>query len=190
MSAGQVSDLGRAAGEGARALWTLALVLGAAAAMLAGLDAVPGWLRGEPRGVRRVASIYEAERVLRARLMLPSFFPDTYRWPPSSVRVRREDGGAVALAFDARDGAPALLLAETVSGTGELAAPLLPESAVIQRQSAALGEGATLSRIVSEDGTLWNELEWTGGGRRFVLRGRGPLDVLMRMARSIHGVVR
>jgi hypothetical protein len=158
--------------------------------MLSGLDALPGWLRGEPRGVRRVASIDEAERLLRARLMLPSFFPDTYRWPPSSVRITREDGGAVALAFAGRDGTPALLLAETVSGTGGLAAPLLPESAVIQKQSTPLGEGATLSRIVSDDGTLWNELDWTAAGRRFVLRGKGSLDVLMRMARSIHGVTR
>jgi len=182
--------LGRALGEGAGALWTLALVLGGAAAMLSGLDALPGWLRGEPRGVRRVASVDEAERIMRSRILLPSYFPDSYRWPPSSIRVWREGGGAVALAFDARDGSPALLLAETVSGTGALTAPLLPDSAVIQKQGAALGEGATLSRIVSEDGTLWNELEWTAAGRRFVLRGRGPLDVLMRMARSIHGAGR
>jgi len=183
-------SVGTAAGEGARALWTLALVLGAAALMLAGLDAVPGWLRGEPRGVRRVASVDEAERNLHARLMLPSYFPDAYRWPPTSVRLTREDGGAVALGFAARDGTPALLLAQTVGGTGPFAASLLPESAEIQRQSAPLGEGATLSRIVGEDGTLWNQLEWTAVGRRFVLRGRGSLENLMRMARSIHGVVR
>ena len=171
-------------------LWTLALVLVGTAVLLSGLDALPSWLRGEPRGVRRVASVEDAERRLRARLMLPSFFPDTYRWPPAAVRVTRDDGGAVALSFDARDGTAALLLAETVGGTGPLGSGLLPESAVIQKQSAPLGDGATLSRIVGEDGTLLNQLEWTAAGRRFVLRGRGSLEGLMKMARSIHGVVR
>ncbi|HTP50882.1 MAG TPA: hypothetical protein VMK42_09300 [Anaeromyxobacteraceae bacterium] len=190
MSEPGVTAARRAASEGLRALWTLALVLVGTAALLWALDAVPGWLRGEPRGVRRASTVEEAERQLRARLMLPAYFPDTYRWPPKAIRLTRDEGGSVALAFDARDGTPSLFLAETVGGTGPLGAGLLPEAAVIQQQRAGLGEGSTLSRIVGEDGTLWNQLEWTAGGRHFVLRGRGPLEGLTRMARSIHGVVR
>ena len=40
---------------------------------------------------------------------------------------------------------------------------------------------------VAEDGTLWSQLSWRRGGRRFLLRGRGSLEDLIRMARSIHG---
>jgi hypothetical protein len=178
------------AGEGLRALWVLVLVVGSAAAMLAGLDAIPTWLHGEPRGVRRVAAVEEAERRLRARVQLPAYFPDTYRWPPAAVRVTSEDGGAVSLAIAGRDGAPALLFAQRVGGPGPLPAALLPEAAVILRQAGPLGEGSTLSRVVGEDGTLWSQLEWTGGGRRHLLRGKGPLDDLIRMARSVHGETR
>ena len=44
--------------------------------------------------------------------------------------------------------------------------------------------------VFAEDGTLWNQLEWSRGGRRFLLRGRGSLEDLIRMARSIHGEAR
>jgi hypothetical protein len=47
-----------------------------------------------------------------------------------------------------------------------------------------------LARVVAEDGTLWNQLEWSAAGRHFLLRGRGSLEELIRMARSIHGGVR
>jgi hypothetical protein len=179
-----------AAGEGLRALWVLVLVLGSAAAMLAGLDAIPTWLHGEPRGVRRVGSVEDAERRLRARVLLPAYFPDAYRWPPAVVRVSFEDGGAVSLSILARDGTPGLLLAQRIAGPGPIPAALLPEAATIHRQSGPLGEGSTLSRVVGEDGTLWSQLEWTGGGRRQVLRGKGSLEDLIRMARSVHGGAR
>jgi len=178
------------AGEGLKALWVLALVVGSAAATLAGLDAIPTWLHGEPRGVHRVDSIEAAERRLRARVQLPSYFPDAYRWPPAAVRVTSEDGGAVALSLAARDGTPGLVLAQRLDGPGALPAALLPEGATIQRQAGPLGPGSTLARVVGEDGTLWSQLEWTAGGRRHVLRGRGPLEDLIRMARSIHGGAR
>lgn len=176
-----------AAGEGLRALWVLFLVLATATLMLAGLDAVPTWLHGEPRGVRRVASIEEVERRLNARVLLPAYFPDAFRWPPATVRMTSEDGGAVSLAFLSREGVPALILAQGLGGTGPLPASILAEGAVLARQRTGLGEGATLSRVVGEDGTMWNELEWTAGGRRHVLRGKGSLEEMLRMARSVHG---
>jgi hypothetical protein len=188
MTAARAAAMGSTASEGARALWTLILVLGGAAAALATLDAMPTWLHGQPRGVRKAATIEEAERRIQGRVLLPAYFPDTLRWPPSTVRFTRDDGGAVALSFDARDGTPALLLVETVAG----AAPSIPDGlkgrlAVIQQQSAPLGDGAILSRVVAEDGTLWSQFEWGRDGRHFLLRGRGSLEDLIRMARSIHG---
>ncbi len=189
MTAVGPAAMGSTASEGARALWTLTLVLGGAAMALATLDAMPTWLHGQPRGVRNAASIDEAERRLQGRVLLPSYFPDTFRWPASSVRFTRDDGGAVALSFEGRDGAAALVLAQTLGGT-RLPEALRGRLAVIQQQSAPLGEEAVLARVVAEDGTLWNQLEWTRGGRRFLLRGRGSLEDLIRMARSIHGEAR
>jgi hypothetical protein len=186
MTAYGPAAMGSTASEGARALWILTLVLGGTAMALATLDAMPAWLHGEPRGVRKAASVEEVERRLQGKVLLPSYFPDTFRWPASSVRFTRDDGGAVALTFDGRDGVPALLLAETL-GTAPLPAGLRGRLAVIQQQSAPLGEDAVLARVVAEDGTLWNQLEWSRAGRKFLLRGRGSLEDLIRMARSIHG---
>ena len=179
--------MGSTVSEGARALWTLALVLGGAAFALVGLDSMPTWLHGQPRGVRRATSVEEVERRLQSRVLLPSYFPDSLRWPPSLVRFTREDGGSVALDFQGKDGAPALLLAQTLSGAAAIPEGIQGRLAVIQRQSAPLGEDAVLARVVAEDGTLWNQLEWTRSDRRFLLRGRGSLEDLIRMARSIHG---
>ncbi len=179
--------MGSTVSEGARALWTLILVLGSAAFALVGLDSMPTWLHGQPRGVRRAGSVEEVERRLQARVLLPSYFPDTLRWPPSQVRFTREEGGSVALDFQGKDGAPALLLAQTTAPAGEIPDAIKGRLAVIQRQSAPLGEDAVLARVVAEDGTLWSQLEWTGKDRRFLLRGRGSLEDLIRMARSIHG---
>jgi hypothetical protein len=103
------------------------------------------------------------------------------------VRFTRDDGGAVALTFQGKDGAPALVLAQTVADAGSIPDGLHGRLAVIQQQSAPLGDGAVLARVVAEDGSLWSQLEWTRGGRRFLLRGRGSLENLIRMARSIHG---
>lgn len=173
--------------EGARALWTLVLVLGGTVAALVALDAVPTWLHGQPRGVRRAESVEDAERKLLARVILPAYFPDTLVWPPQEVRYTRDEGGAVSVAIRGKDGAPALFLAETLGPASRMPEGLCARLAVIQQQSAPLGEGAVLARVVAEDGSLWNQLEWSRDGRHFVLRGRGSLEDLIRMARSVHG---
>lgn len=190
MTAAGAAAMSSTFGEGARALWTLTLVLGGAAIALATLDSVPTWLHGEPRGIRRAGSIEEAERRLQARVIVPSYFPDSLRWPPSTVRFTRDDGGSVALTFLGKDGGPALVLAQTTGERATLPDGIRGRLAVIQQQSAPVAADAVLSRVVAEDGTLWNQLEWTAGGRHHLLRGRGPLEDLFRMARSIHGAAR
>ena len=62
MTAARGVAMGSTVSEGARALLTLTLVLGGTAAALATLDAMPTWMHGQPRGVRRAATIEEAER--------------------------------------------------------------------------------------------------------------------------------
>ncbi len=181
--------MGSTVSEGARALLTMTLVLGGTVAALATLDSVPTWLHGQPRGVRRVDTVEDAERRLQTKVLLPSYFPDTLRWPPSGVRFTRDEGGAVALDFLGKDGTPALLLVESVTDRA-IPEGLQGRLAIIQQQSAPLGDGAVLARVVAEDGTLWSQLDWSRGGRRFLLRGRGSLEDLLRMARSTHGETR
>ncbi len=179
------SRTGSKATEMARALLTLLWVTGAAASVLAGLDAVPGWIGGEPRGVRRVGSIEDAERLLRARVVLPAYFPDSLRWPPSTVRLVAETPPSVALTFEARGGGVALLFAQTLGGGGTVSPLLLPEAAVLQRGSVALGDReAALLRVIGDDGDVWKEIDWTQGGAQFIMRGKGSLEDLIRMARS------
>lgn len=187
MTAIGATRLERPAQGMARALGTLVLVMGAAAAALATLDAVPAWVQGEPRGVRKAASVEEAERRLKARLFLPAYFPDTLRWPPRAVRLVVQDTASVALSFDGQDGAPALVLVQTVSGPGPISPLILPEGSPLQSSPLAVGDGeGTLSRVVGEDGSIWHEVAWTKAGARLALRGKVPVETLVKMARSAH----
>jgi hypothetical protein len=178
--------------DAARTAAGLAAVLAGAALALALLDAVPAWLAGEARDVRRARSVDEAERRLRARLVVPSYFPETFAWPPRQVRFTLAPPGAAALHIDGRDGRPRALLAETIA-PGELPERLVRPAAPLERSPVALdaaGHGAappraaTLARVVGDDGEVWNELAWRQQGRTLLLRSRGSIDELLRMARS------
>jgi hypothetical protein len=170
----------------ARALLVLLLVMGTTAAALSGLDAVPGWIHGQPRGLRRVASVEEAERRLKARLFLPAYFPDTLRWPPAAVRLFADSPASVGLAFEGRNGGVLLQFAQTVGGEGPISPLVLPPVTVLQSSVLAMPEGeGTLARIVGEDGAIWHEVSWTRGGHRLALRGKRSVEELVRMARSV-----
>jgi hypothetical protein len=174
--------------EAARTAGGLAGVLAATVAALLFADAIPAWLAGEARGVRRARTVDEAERRLRVRLVLPSYFPDTLAWPPRQVRFTLAPPGAAALHVDGRDGRPRAFLAETVA-PGALPERLVPPAAPLSEARVALGaREATLARVVGEDGEVWNELAWEQGGRSLLLRSRGPIEELLRMARSAREV--
>lgn len=170
-----------------RALGTLAVVMGTAAVALAALDAAPDWLQGEPRGVRRLQGVDEAERRLKARLYLPAFFPDHYRWPPSAVRLLLGDPASVAVSFESREGGLALQLGQTVGGEGPISPLVLAPAEALQRSAVRVGAAeGTLSRVVGDDGAVWHEVAWRQGGRTLVLRGKAGVEELLRMARSAH----
>lgn len=173
--------------EIARALAAPILVLGVAAAALAAVDAVPGCLAGEPRGVRRLRSIDEAERRLRARLVLPAYFPDTLRWPPVTIRIATGSPSSVALAFAPRSGeGEVLLVAQTIGGVGTISPALLDPGSVLDSSRVAIrGVEGNLARVIAE-GQVWNEVRWDEAGRTVALRGKTSVDDLVRMARSAH----
>jgi hypothetical protein len=169
--------------EAVRTVLGLVAVLAASAAALSALDAAPAWMVGESRAVRRARTVEEVERRLRARLILPAFFPSTLAWPPEHIRFTLRAPGAATLSIQGRDGTPRLLLAQTV-GPGPIPDGLVTEVAVLDRSTVAVGaRRGTLSRIVDEGVTSW-ELAWEQDGRSLLLRSRGQVDELVRMARS------
>jgi len=171
-----------------RLLAALGWVVAASAVTLAALGALPGWLAGEPREVRTVASIEEAERHLGAGLALPSYFPAHLGWPPGRVRISGGKGGAVELTFldPARGGGDQLqLLHVTTPG-----APLPPEfdppgSELGSSPATVAGRPARLVRRTI-GGQVWQQLSWERDGCRMVLRTRGDVEELFRIARSAH----
>jgi len=167
-----------------RILAGLAVVLGSAAAVLAMLDAVPTWILGEPRDVRRVGSLQEAERRLRTRLVLPAFFPDTIAWPARTIRVRAGPAPGAALEFDGRDGRPRLLVVQAAR-PGDVPERLVPAANALDEVPVALGAASgTLRRVVGPDGEVWQEIRWRVQGRELILRLRGTVDQAVKMAKS------
>jgi hypothetical protein len=189
MGQADTGDVGRGGararpGELWRTLAGLVVVLGGAAALLAALDAVPAWLAGEPRDVRRCASVEEAERRLRTRLLVPGYFPDTLRWPPRTVRVVQGALAGAALELDGVDGSPRLLLVQAAR-PGDAPARLLPEATGLDAVPVALrGTSGTLRRVIGPDGEVWQEVVFVAGGRQVVLRLRGSVEQAVRMAKS------
>ena len=153
--------------------------------VLAALDAVPAWINGESRDVRLASSLEDAERRVRARLVLPAYFPDTLGWPPERIRVLDGQPPAVALQVTARGGGETrLVLAQTI-GVGEIPERLLPPAGALDEASVAIAGGqGRLRRIVGPDGQIWREVAWTQGDRTLVARSKGSLEELLRMVRS------
>jgi hypothetical protein len=167
-----------------RTLAGLLVVLGGTALGLAGLDALPSWIAGEPRDVRLVESVAEAERRLRARLILPGYFPDTIAWPPATVRLRAGPVPGVSLEFDGRRGGRHMVLAQAVR-PGDLPDRLLAPVPALDTTPIAIGGGrGVLRRYVGPDGTVWRELTWRVRERELVLRSRGSVEEMVRMART------
>jgi hypothetical protein len=171
--------------ELARSALLLAAVLAVAAGVLSLVDRVPAWLNGEDRDVQLVGSLEEAERHVRARLVLPAYFPETITWPPERIRVLHGDPPSVSLVFaDRATGAQRLVLTQ-VFGRAAVPERLLPSAGAIDESRVAVGRiPARLRRIVGPDGAVWRELEWEQEGRTVVARSSGSVDELVRMARS------
>ena len=178
----------RAGPELLRLLAALGWVVATTAVTLAGLGALPGWMAGEPREVRTVATVEEAERQLGAGLALPSYFPAHLGWPPARIRVSGGKGGAVELTF--RTAAPGggdqlQLLHATTPGAPIPAEFDPPGSELSSSPTTVASRPARLTRRTI-GGEVWQQLSWERDGCRMVLRTRGDVDELFRIARSAH----
>jgi hypothetical protein len=164
-------------------VWLLAILAAAAALRVA--DAVPRALLDVPRGVVRLPDLASLERESGRRMPMPAYFPDSLEWPPAEVRLH--SGGSAAIWCRQRPaGGLALVLATAPPGTRSIAASVLPPAVELQRERASLGAGpASVSRVRDQNGALWQQVEWETPRQIILLRYRGTLDELLKLARSV-----
>jgi len=167
---------------------SLAGVIAGSALVLHAIDAIPGLLTGDAKGVVRYASIEGAERAFGERLALPAFFPDTLRWPPDVVRFHAAPPVAVALSFRGRDGeADRLAIFEARGALASIPMQLMPAGRVLHRVAVPVKEGeATLYRVQMPDGSTRNDFVWHRDDLALALRYAGPADELLSIALSVH----
>jgi hypothetical protein len=165
-------------------VWLLAVAAAAFGLRLA--DALPRLALGVPRGVVRARDVLQLERESGRRMPVPAYFPDTIQWPPAEARLHT--GGSAAVWFRLRTGSGiALIVATAPPGTREIAAAVLPASVELQREAGSLGSRpAVVSRVRDAEGTLWQQVQWQLQGQIILVRYRGSLDELLKIAGSVH----
>jgi hypothetical protein len=181
---------GPAAHGGRRFWYVLVATIAVAAALLRLADHVPGWVRGEPRGIARYASLDALERQLGTRVLVPTYFPDVLAWPPARVALSAGEGQPTLVALrDRRTGTERILIAQSIRGDYPIPSRLLPAGTVVEAMSMDIGgHPARLERARADDGAEWTDLSFVLEGRRVVIRaiGGAPPPDLERLARSLH----
>lgn len=164
-------------------VWLLAILAAAAALRVA--DAVPRVLLDVPRGVVRPPDLASLERASGRRMPMPAYFPDSLGWPPAEVRLH--SGGSAAIWCRQRPaGGLGLVLATAPPGARAIAAAVLPPAVELQRELASLGaRPASVSRVRDQDGAVWQQVEWETPRQIILLRYRGTLDELLKIAGSV-----
>ncbi|MBI2835223.1 MAG: hypothetical protein HYX76_12435 [Acidobacteria bacterium] len=173
--------------DGARIMMGLASVGVVTIVLLRALDSIPAALSAGARGVIRVASIADVQRRVDAPLLLPAYFPDTLRWPPTDVRFVRTPHPGVTLAFAGRQsGRARLIVSQSLDSNAAPGVGSHADVAVLHETSIKLEAGpGTLRRLESADGTVWQELTSTIRGRNVRLRYRGSARELIAIAQGL-----
>jgi hypothetical protein len=166
------------------AVWLLAVAAAAFGLRLA--DAVPRLALGVPRGVVSAADVPQLERESGRRMPVPAYFPDTIQWPPTEALLHT--GGSAAVWCRMRTGSGiGLVVATAPPGGREIAAAVLPASVELQREAGTLGSRpAVVSRVRDGEGILWQQVQWQIQGQIILVRYRGTLDELLKIAGSVH----
>ena len=165
---------------------TFVWILGATVVAVGALGAIPGWIAGESRALRHVATIEDAERRLSARVLVPGYFPERLAWPPTEIHVAGGRRGSVRLAFAARDGGAGVEMLEAMRDGEPIHPELLQDRTVLRSGRAVVGKvPATISDVLV-GGVPATELAWELSGRAVILRSAGDVEELFHMARSAH----
>ena len=170
----------------ARLLGVWLLVVASAAFGLRVVDVVPRLVLGVPRGVVRAADLAQLERESGRRMPVPAYFPDSIEWPPAEVRMHAT-GSAAIWCRQRPAGGMALIVATAPPGMREIAAAVLPSSVDLQREGASLGaRPAVIARVRDADGAVWQQVQWQTPAQIILVRYRGTLDQLLKIAGSVH----
>jgi hypothetical protein len=169
-----------------RLLLAWLLVVASSVLALRAADALPRAALDIPRGVRRAADVEELERASGRRMPVPAYFPDTLAWPPADARLH--SSGSAAIWCRQRDGGEtALIVATAPRGAQGVADAVLPPSVELQRETAVIGERAlVVSRVRDADGAVWQQVQWQSPAQIVLVRYRGTLDELLKIARSVN----
>ena len=162
------------------------LVVAAAVAGLRAADALPRLALGVPRGVVKAGDVADLERATGRRMPVPAYYPDSIEWPPAEARWHTT--GAAAIWCRQRPGGGiALIVATAATGGDGIGGDVVPATVELQHESATLGtRAAVLSRVRDADGVVWQQATWTGRGEIILVRYRGTLDELLKIAGSVH----
>ena len=162
------------------------LVVAAAAAGLRLADALPRAVLGVPRGVVRAGDVAEIERMTGRRMPVPAYYPDRLAWPPADARVH--SGGSAAIWCRERAGtAVALIVATAPPGAPAIAPEILPAAVELQREAAPVaGRVTAVARVRDGGGVVWHQVEWRTPDQIILIRYRGTLDELLKIAGSVH----
>jgi hypothetical protein len=162
------------------------LLVAAAAFGLRVADAVPRVALGVPRGVVRVPDVDRLDRESGRRMPVPAYFPDTIQWPPAEARLHA--GGSAAIWCRQRPaGGVALIVATAPRGSRDISGAVLPASVELQREAVMLGtRPAVVSRVRDADGAVWQQVQWQTADQIVLVRYRGTLDGLLKIAGSVH----
>jgi hypothetical protein len=190
-------------------LWQFTLVAVPAIVVLGVLNGLPQFLGGEPLTVVRYDTVEQLQDRRRLAVWRPSALPAPWAWPPTRVRLATGDPDWVELLFEPTgDRDDALVIGQTAN-TGPVGAtallrrptparaallttdvhmpePLLPRGQLLQESDVAIGNRpAHMRRLLLEEGVIVHELWWQQGTTTVILRLRGPVDRLTRVADTI-----
>ena len=184
-SAAATPPAGRIRRAAATIAWGLLVVAGAVTALRIA-DVLPGVALGAPRGVRRFDTVVDLERASGRRMPVPAYYPSSVEWPPSEQRIY-PDGSAAIWCRERWVGAPWLIIATAPARAGVVAPQVLPRSAELQRGEGSLGgQPAVLTRVRDADGAVWQQVQWRGPREIVLVRYRGTLEELMKIAGSMY----
>jgi hypothetical protein len=170
----------------ARLLGVWLLVAASAAIGLRAADAVPRLVLGVPRGVVRAPDLAQLDLASGRRMPVPAYFPDSIEWPPVEILLH-SDGSAAFWCRQRPAGGMALIVATAPPGMRAIAAAVLPASVDLQREGGSLGDRpAVVSRVRDADGAVWQQVQWQTPGQIILVRYRGTLDGLLKIAGSVH----
>ena len=140
---------------------------------------------GLPRGVVRAPDLAQLERASGRRMPTPAYFPDSLDWPPADLRMH-SNGSAAIWCRQRPAGGIALVVATAPPGVREIAAAVLPSSVELQREDGSLGgRPASVSRVRDSDGAVWQQVQWQTAAQIILVRYRGTLDELLKIAGSV-----